>query len=98
MSLNAFFDDDLYSERICLETRRRIRLSIAACAYEFFHAQIMSDEEFDNLAKMIDLSIDTRRPDLDQWFRQNFDAYTGVWIHKHPELDRIKKITKTILR
>jgi len=30
------------------------------------------------------------RPDLDGWWRQNFQPHTGLWIHSHPELDIVR--------
>jgi hypothetical protein len=57
----------------------------------------MSDSEFDELAKSIDLSVDTRRPDLDKWFRKNFDPFTGMWIHGHPERQRIEQLAKFVI-
>lgn len=96
MNLEAFLVDEVdngpYSDRVCDETRRRIRLTVAAFAYEILHRTIMSDSEFDELAKSIDLSIDTRRPDLDKWFRENFDPFTGMWIHGHPERRRVEQL------
>lgn len=93
MSLDRFFEPDpLYSERVDTETRNRIRLSVAAYAYEFMDESLMTDGEFDELAKKIDLSIDTRRPDLDRWFRRNFEPHTGQWIHGHPEKKRLAHI------
>jgi hypothetical protein len=104
MTLEAFFDqiepidNDPYSDIVCLETRRRIRVSLAAYAYEILLESIMPDHEYDALAKLIDLSIDTRRPDLDKWFRKNYKSYTGSWIHSHPERDRLDQICRRILR
>ena len=101
MSLEQFFADEVdhspYSERVCLETKNRIRVAIAAWAYEVLQESIMSDSEFDELAKSIDLSIDTRRPDLDKWFRKNFQAYTGSWVHGHPDRHRLDQITKLVI-
>lgn len=99
LSLDRFFEPDLlYNERVDTETRNRIRLSIAAYAYEFMSESLMSDGEFDELAKKIDLSIDTRRPDLDRWFRKNFKSYTGQWIHRHPEKDRLAHIAIRMIK
>ena len=74
------------------ERRHRIRLSVAAYAYEFDSTSIMSDAEFDHLAKQIDLQIDTGHAVMDQFFRTEFQPDTGQWIHKHPELDRIRQL------
>ena len=83
---------DMYSEAICHQTRVRIRLALAAYAYEVLNTAIMSDGEFDKLALEVNTSIDTRRPDLDRFFRKHFSPHTGSWVWKHPDrkvLDRL---------
>jgi hypothetical protein len=96
MTINQSTEDsveaDLYSEKICTETRNRIRLSLAAYAYEILNKPIMSDADFDQLSKQIDPNQGTRRPDLDKWFRENFNCHTGMWIHDHPEKERLRQI------
>lgn len=83
------------------ERWKRIKLSLAACAYEFYSNSIMSDKEFDDLARSIDPSISTienyhdpeqikRYKKLDKFFRTKFRPYTGQWVWEHPELDRLK--------
>ncbi len=97
MSLEQFFvEEPLYSLKIDRETRNRIRLSVAAYAYECMNFSLLSDEEFDELAYSIDLKVNTRRPDLDEWFRNNFEPHTGMWIHKHPEREKLRAIAKMI--
>jgi hypothetical protein len=84
-----------YTPRVDLEISRRIRIAIYAYAYEFEADPIVSDAEFDDLAKLIDVDISTRRPDLDKFFREEFSDCTGQWIHKHPDLGIIKLIFDT---
>lgn len=101
MSLDQFFDEpeSLYNEKVDQETRNRIKLCVAAYAYELLGHSIMDDAEFDSLAKQIDVTIDTRRPDMDIWFRQNFQSHTGMWIHNHPEKNRLRYLAlQKILR
>jgi len=74
------------------ETWRRIRVAVWAYAYEFMNHSIVSDERFDSEARKVDLSVSTGRPEMDDWFRSNFNPDTGMWIHNHPELNKIKKI------
>ena len=74
------------------ERRHRIRLSVAAYAYEFDNTSIMSDADFDELAKQIDPRVTTGHAILDQFFRTEFQPDTGQWIHKHPELDRVRQL------
>lgn len=75
---------------VCSETRLRIRLSLWAYAYEFESDSMVSDAEFDAACREVDLSVRTKRPDLDEWWIDNFDPSTGMWIRKHPELDRVR--------
>lgn len=82
----------------CKETRNRIRLSVAAYAYEIAAQTVMSDTEFDALAASIDLTVATKRPDMDCWFIFNFEPHTGQWIWKHPELQRIGEIYESVYR
>lgn len=75
-----------------IETRRRIRLSIWAYAYEFMTHSIVSDSVYDVESFSVNLKIPTNRIDMDYWFWGNFNPYTGMWIHKHPELTRIASL------
>lgn len=76
----------------CHETRRRIRAAVAAWAYEVHDDPIMSDSEFDALARSICVDRSTRRGDMDAWFLMNFNPSTGVWVHQHPEKDGLERI------
>lgn len=75
-----------------IETRRRIKIAVWAYAYEFENHSIVSDAVFDVECYQVNLAIETDRPDLDYWFRAWFQPCTGVWIHKHPDLPRIKEL------
>ncbi len=71
------------------EIRNRIRLSLAAYAYEYKDDPIMSDDEFDSLAKKINVNEKTGNRKLDNFFKKHFETDTGMWIRKHPELNKI---------
>jgi hypothetical protein len=86
-------EDPLYRAQVDEEIRKRIRVSIFAYAYEVLNESLVSDAEFDALAKSINPTINTRRPDLDRWFRENFTPATGMWVRTHPDLARIHEIT-----
>lgn len=77
-----------------IETRNRIILTMSAYAYEFENDPIISDGEFDDLCKKINLQIKTGNSNMDKWWQENFDPSTGQWIRKHPELDRINQLCK----
>lgn len=81
-----------------LEVWRRIKLSIAAYSYEFCDDAIMSDAEFDKMCMEINPSIKTGNKIMDNFFEKSFDSSTGQWIHKHPQIDRIKHLYETYYR
>ncbi len=79
-----------------VERRNRIRLTVAAYAYEIKGEEIMSDAAFDRLAQSIDRNMSTGYEVTDRFFREEFSAMTGMWIHKHPELKRVSDIYQHI--
>lgn len=79
------------------ERKRRIRLSIAAYAYEVLHENFMSDSEYDKESSLVDLSKSTGNKILDKFFQENFDPSTGLWIYSHPDLKRIHELTLELL-
>ena len=78
------------------EIRNRIRLSVAAYAYEFKDDPIMSDDEFDSLSKLIDTKVSTGHKKLDKFFKDHFEPDTGMWIRNHPDLHGIKRIYEMV--
>ncbi|WP_159953220.1 hypothetical protein [Rhizobium sp. 18065] len=87
-------------DEIAKETRHRILVAVAAYAYEFLSESILSDHEFDAMALAIRPEMKTARPwhtpdqkrrvaKLDKFFRTQFHADTGQWIHRHPELSLV---------
>ena len=80
------------------EIKNRIKLSIAAYAYEYKDDPIMSDDEFDSLAKSINPNEKTGNRKLDNFFKNHFATDTGMWIHKHPERNKLAYIYKTYYR
>ena len=81
-------------EGVNQEIRNRIRLSVAAYAYEYKDDPVMSDNEFDQLAKMINVNEKTGNRKLDNFFKKHFASDTGMWIHKHPEKNKLEFIYK----
>ena len=69
----------------------RIRISLAAYAYEFGLELLMQDHEYDKLALAVEKSKDipTDNSLLDNFFKTEFDRSTGMWIHRHPEISKI---------
>jgi hypothetical protein len=95
--LDRFFDD---APLVTLEIRRRIALSVAAYAYEFSDTPIMSDEEYDEISKLIDPNRETSygnrdNTDIDKYFSEYYTPYSGQWIHNHPDIEGIKYLYNT---
>ena len=85
-----------WGTKIEQEKHRRIRLALAAYSYEFHSHSIMSDGEYDELSKQIDKTAKTGNKRLDNFFAIHFDPDTGMWIHNHPELHKIKALYKQL--
>lgn len=95
MSLENFFVEDekpVWGTDVEKQRRLRIKLSVAAYAYELEDTSIISDHQFDHMCLEVDTSINTGNTKLDQYFREYFDPSTGQWIHKHPELYKVREI------
>ena len=52
----------------------------------------MEDSDYDQLSREIDTSIKTGNRKLDNFFTKHFEADTGMWVHKHPEKNKLKLI------
>jgi len=72
------------------ETRGRIFISVWAYAYEILDRPLVDDFTFDKLAQRITPRIGTGHLILDEFFATHFSPMTGMWIHQHPELDKVK--------
>ena len=80
------------------EIRNRIRLSLASYAYEYHDDSLMTDAEFDKLSREIDPNEKTGNELIDRFFREEFVPDSGMWIRRHPELDKLKLIYETLRR
>lgn len=75
-----------------VERRNRIRLSVAAHAYERHSQSFMTDAEFDELSRQIDPAIPTGNRKLDRFFRTKFHPDTGMWVNSHPEREKLEHL------
>tara|TARA_Y100000389_G_scaffold204607_1_gene258311 strand:- start:1893 stop:2153 length:261 start_codon:yes stop_codon:yes gene_type:complete len=80
------------------EIKRRIKLCIAAYAYEVKNDSIMPDSTFDEECKKVDVTITTGNDKMDKWFKDEFDPCTGQWIHSHPEKNRLEELYQKYYR
>ena len=76
------------------EIRNRIKLSVAAYAYEFLGDSIMSDHEYDQLSLQINPQEETGNNKMDEFFKKHFQPDTGMWIRIHPEVDKLNYLYK----
>ena len=74
------------------ERRNRIHVSVLAYAYEYHAHSIVSDHEYDRLARAVQPSVTTGHATLDQFFRTTYSPDTGMWIRSHPELSGIANL------
>lgn len=82
------------SDPAALERQRRIVLAAWAYAYEIDGNEVVDDARFDALAYLIDLGQGTGDDAMDEWWRANFQPYTGTWIHHHPDLPGVERVVR----
>ena len=80
------------------ERRNRIKIAVAAYAYECHDDSIMSDDAYDRLAQGINRGVETGHAVLDRFFRDDYSAMTGMWIRDHPEIAGVEKIYRAYYR
>ena len=76
------------------EIKNRIKLSVAAYAYEFLGDSIMTDHQYDELSLEINPNEKTGNEKMDNFFKTQFEPCTGMWIRKHPEIKRLDYLYK----
>jgi len=74
-----------------VERRRRIRLAVAAYAYEIMDDPIMSDHDFDRLSEQVETHVSTGNRRLDKFFKDHFEPASGMWVRKHPDLTALHR-------
>jgi len=72
------------------ERRLRIKVSVWAYAYEIMNDPIATDQQFDEECAKVNIFLNTGRHD--DWFRSNFDPWTGMWVRNHPDLAGLHRI------
>lgn len=80
------------------ERARRIRVAAWAYAYEVESNPIVDDARYDAEAALIRPNMDTGHAVLDKFFREEFAAYTGSWVNRHPELDKLAGVCAIMRR
>ena len=80
------------------QKRYRTKVAVWACAYEYYNESFVHDTVFDTTCRLVNPMIPTDKPELDKWFRKYFDHSTGMWVRKHPELNRLRAICESIIK
>lgn len=82
----------------CDVIRSRIRVSLAAFAYEMYDKSLISDSEYDKLSKIVyaNRHIKTGDSRLDIFFSGEVSPDTGMWVRKHPELAKLESLYKRL--
>ena len=77
-----------------LVRHHRIKVAVAAWAYENNHRPIMSDQEYDTLSTTVHntRNVATGNHRLDKFFQRHFTPHTALWIHKHPNIPALANI------
>lgn len=72
----------------------RIKVAVAAWAYENSHKPIMSDKDYDDLCERVhsQRNVATGNHRLDRFFQRSFDPDTGIWVHRHPNKAGLENI------
>ena len=74
-----------WGSEVEVERRNRIKVAVAAYAYECKSDSIMDDSAFDKLCYSINPDIKTGDVVLDKFFKNQFQPHTGQWIWKYPK-------------
>lgn len=80
-----------------IERRRRIRVAVWAYAYELLSEALVDDATFDEECKLVDLKVATGHQQMDLWFKRNFSPDTGMWVRRHPGIQRLHQIATNII-
>lgn len=75
-----------------MQKRKRINVALWAYAYEVMNDPLVPDSKFDEVCLEIQPEISTGNNLLDEFFKNEFTPDTGLWIYKHPELEKIAKL------
>ena len=74
--------------------RDRIRVAVAAWAYEKQFRPTMTDAAYDELSERVhsQRNVATGNHRLDRFFQRSFDPDTGLWVHRHPDIAGLERI------
>lgn len=74
------------------ERRRRIQVAVWAYAYEIEGSPLVDDATYDSVCSQVNKNLDTGSKKYDAFFKDHFEPYTGMWVHRHPDLKGLKRL------
>lgn len=74
------------------ERLRRINVAAWAYAYEIDADPLVDDAMFDRECLLVNTLVDTGNKKLDAFFRKHFSPDTGMWVHKHPDIEGLRRV------
>lgn len=72
------------------EKQRRICVAVWAYAYEVENDPLVPDAKYDEACRAVNPALKTGNATLDKFFATEFSPDTGLWVHKHPEIHKLK--------
>lgn len=74
--------------------RDRIRIAVAAWAYEKDLRPTMTDGDYDAMSERVhsQRNVATGNHRLDRFFQREFNPDTGLWVHRHPDQKNLERI------
>lgn len=82
----------IWGDEVEIERKRRINIAVWAYAYEVENDILVSDAVFDAECLKVNLMLDTGNKKLDAFFRKYFQPHTGLWVHKHPDKEGLRRV------
>lgn len=83
---------------ICFDQKwLRIKVALAAYAYEILNTSVISDSQYDHYSSLINIAQSTDNKELDLWFKNNYTKESGMWIHRYLNKERLHNM-KPILK
>lgn len=74
---------------VAVENQRRLKAAVAAYAIECWDAP---PDAYEHLAQNVHRLMNTGRPAIDRFYREEYTALSTDWVRDHPEIDKIESI------
>ena len=82
----------MWGTEVEIERKRRIDVAAWAYAYEVENDSLVTDAVFDSECLKVNVTLSTGNKKLDTFFRKHFQPDTGLWVHKHPDKEGLRRV------